>query len=70
MSAVSFIVSHNHPGGSLNASLSDWEVTKKLFNGGKAIEINLLDHLIIADDKMISLREMNEWYNLKEERNV
>jgi len=47
--ASSIIVAHNHPSGSLNPSRLDIELTKRISNAGKSLEIDVLDHLIIAD---------------------
>jgi DNA repair protein RadC len=59
--APSFIVAHNHPGGTITASEADWRITKKLQDGAKALDLNFLDHLIVADDNCISLREEGRW---------
>ncbi len=48
--AVSFMVVHNHPSGSLNPSRNDRELTRQLAEAGKIMEIKLLDHIIIAID--------------------
>lgn len=47
--ASSIILSHNHPSGNLQPSSQDLQVTKKLVQAGKTMEINVLDHLIISD---------------------
>ena len=47
--ASSIILSHNHPSGNLKPSQADISLTQKLVQAGKAIEINILDHLIISD---------------------
>jgi DNA repair protein RadC len=46
--ASGIIVAHNHPSGNLSASQSDIELTRKLKEAGKVMEVQLLDHLIIA----------------------
>lgn len=48
--AQSIILIHNHPSGMLKPSEADNRITKKLYEAGKLLEINLLDHLIIAPD--------------------
>jgi DNA repair protein RadC len=58
---VAFIVAHNHPGGNAYPSEADWDITKKLRDGGAVLDITMLDHLIIADEKCISLKEMPRW---------
>ncbi|NMA01144.1 MAG: hypothetical protein GX923_01090 [Clostridia bacterium] len=55
--ANSVMVAHNHPGGSLKASGADLDVTKKLKEALRTVNINLLDHFIIAEDKYLSLAE-------------
>lgn len=59
--ANSFIVSHNHPGGSIIPSDQDWDTTHKLHRIGKDIEIPLLDHLIITETEEVSLVELPKW---------
>jgi DNA repair protein RadC len=56
-SAASIIALHNHPSGDPNPSKEDIEVTKRLVECGKLIGIELLDHLIIGENKFVSLKE-------------
>jgi DNA repair protein RadC len=42
------VISHNHPSQNLTASQADIELTRKIKEGGKLLEIQLLDHLIIT----------------------
>ena len=58
--ASAFIISHNHPSGSLTPSEMDLNITKKLKEGGKLLDINLLDHLIKTPNKesFVSLADM------------
>jgi DNA repair protein RadC len=60
-SAASFILVHNHPGGTAAASEEDWKTTERIFNAGKQIDIPMLDHIIISKDKAVSLREFKRW---------
>jgi DNA repair protein RadC len=55
--ASGIIVAHNHPSGNLTASQSDIDLTKKLKEAGKFLEIQLLDHLIIAGQKYFSFAD-------------
>lgn len=48
--AVSIIISHNHPSGNLKPSRQDEELTQKIKEGGKFLEIKLLDHLIVTTE--------------------
>lgn len=56
-SSASIICFHNHPSGDPTPSREDIEVTKRLAECGKIIGIEVLDHLIIGDQKYISLKE-------------
>lgn len=56
-SAASVICLHNHPSGDPTPSREDIEVTKRLVESGKIIGIELLDHLIIGENKFVSLKE-------------
>lgn len=44
------IIVHNHPSGDPSPSLEDLELTKKLINLGKLLGIEILDHIIIAEE--------------------
>lgn len=56
-SAASLICFHNHPSGDPTPSREDIEVTKRLAECGKMLGIDMLDHIIIGDQKFISLKE-------------
>ncbi len=55
--ANSVILSHNHPGGSLNASSADIEVTKKICSALQPISIKVVDHIIVAGSGYLSFAE-------------
>jgi DNA repair protein RadC len=55
--ASGIIVIHNHPSGNLTASQSDIDLTRKLKEAGKFLEIQLLDHLIVAGQKYFSFAD-------------
>jgi len=59
--AASIILAHNHPSGADRPSENDWNITKNVHAAGKLLEIPLLDHLILAGDKIVSLRESPRW---------
>ena len=46
--ASGIILAHNHPSGNLTASQADIDLTNKLKAAGKLLEIQVLDHIIIA----------------------
>lgn len=47
--AVSIILCHNHPSGSLKPSRADEELTLKIKEAAKYFDITVLDHLIVSD---------------------
>lgn len=47
--AVSIILCHNHPSGSLKPSRADEDLTFKIKEAAKYFDINVLDHLIVSD---------------------
>lgn len=55
--ASGIIVVHNHPSGNRTASQSDIDLTKKLRDAGKFLEIQLLDHLIVCGPKYFSFAD-------------
>jgi DNA repair protein RadC len=55
--AAAVILAHNHPSGDPEPSTEDIKITKQLVEAGKLMEIEVLDHLIIGEEKFISLKE-------------
>jgi DNA repair protein RadC len=55
--ANSVILAHNHPGGSVQPSDADIEVTKRIVIALEAIDINVVDHIIVAGDRYICFAE-------------
>ncbi len=55
--ASGIILAHNHPSGNLAASQADVDLTKKLAACGRLLEIQVLDHLIIAGEKYFSFAD-------------
>lgn len=58
-SSSSIVICHNHPSGDPTPSQEDINITKRLFEVGKLVGIDLLDHVIIGDGNYISLKEKN-----------
>lgn len=56
-SAAALIMVHNHPSGDPTPSTEDINVTNKIAEAGNILDIKVLDHLIIGNDKYISLKE-------------
>ncbi|MDO4432171.1 MAG: DNA repair protein RadC [Aerococcaceae bacterium] len=51
------IIAHNHPSGDTEPSQSDIVFTKRMISCGEMMGIELLDHLIIGQDRYLSMRE-------------
>ena len=56
--AAGILVAHNHPSGDPDPSDEDLAVTKRLEEAGRLLGIRLMDHIIVARSRSISLREM------------
>ena len=55
--AVSIIILHNHPSGDPAPSREDVVLTKRLADTGGIAGIPLLDHIIIGDNRYVSMKE-------------
>lgn len=55
--AAAIIVGHNHPSGDPEPSEEDTRITAKLVEAGEILGIEVLDHLIIGEGRLVSLRE-------------
>ncbi len=51
------VMAHNHPSGDPTPSARDLAYTQALARALAALEITLFDHLVIAGDRVVSLRE-------------
>jgi len=58
--AVKCIVAHNHPSGNVSPSSADLQLTRQLLEGGKILDIPILDHLILGNGNYCSLRETTD----------
>jgi DNA repair protein RadC len=47
--AVSLILCHNHPSGSLKPSRADEDITVKIREAAKYLDITVLDHIIVSE---------------------
>lgn len=56
-SSASVILVHNHPSGDPTPSREDIEVTSRLVNAGNVLGIAVLDHVIIGNNSILSLKE-------------
>ena len=55
--ASGIVLCHNHPSGNLKPSEEDMRITKRLREGGKLLDIGVLDHLIIAGKQFYSFAD-------------
>lgn len=55
--ASSLILVHNHPSGNLLPSRADKEITKKITDAAQLLDINVLDHLVIAKKQFTSFAD-------------
>jgi DNA repair protein RadC len=55
--AVSIILCHNHPSGSLKPSRADEELTTKIKEAAKYFDIKVIDHIIVSEDGYYSFAD-------------
>ncbi|MGF1558728.1 MAG: DNA repair protein RadC [Flavobacteriaceae bacterium] len=57
LGAVALILAHNHPSGTLKPSSADRQITQKLKTAAEALDIKVLDHLIITQKEYFSFAD-------------
>ena len=55
--ASGIIIAHNHPSGNLAPSQHDIDLTRKVKEGGKLLEVQLLDHVIMTTESYYSFAD-------------
>jgi DNA repair protein RadC len=55
--AAAVLVMHNHPSGDPSPSPEDVSLTRAIVSAGKLLDVEVLDHLVIAGGKFVSLKE-------------
>ena len=55
--AASIIIAHNHPSDDTTPSSEDINVTHRIKDAGKLLGIELIDHIIIGNERYLSLKE-------------
>jgi DNA repair protein RadC len=55
--ACGIIMAHNHPSGNLAPSQADIDLTRKIKEGGRLLEIQLLDHIILTSEGYYSFAD-------------
>jgi len=61
LDAKGLLLFHNHPGGTPRASSEDIELTRRIQEACKPLEIRLLDHFLVAGREVLSFRERG-WF--------
>ena len=56
-SSAAVILVHNHPSGDLTPSNDDISTTRRLVEVGQLLGIQVLDHIIVGDNRYLSFRE-------------
>lgn len=59
LNATSIILCHNHPSGNPNPSTEDIRLTQKIKAAGVLLDINVIDHIIIGEERYYSFAENN-----------
>ncbi len=59
-SASGVVLSHNHPSGVAVPSADDWSATRRAVDALATIDVQLVDHIIVADGEFVSMRQDNE----------
>jgi len=57
LNAAALIVAHNHPSGDPTPSPEDVHVTRQIVEAGKLLNVDVLDHLVIGQQRWVSLKE-------------
>lgn len=55
--ASSLILVHNHPSGNTNVSAEDRKITKMMQDASSLLDIKVLDHLVVADNRFVSFAD-------------
>jgi DNA repair protein RadC len=58
--AAAIILVHNHPSGDPSPSKDDIELTKQIYQASKILGIDILDHVIIGNERYFSLKEKTD----------
>nr|WP_317412788.1 DNA repair protein RadC [uncultured Solibaculum sp.] len=62
--ACAGILAHNHPNGLAIPSEDDVETTYQLMRALKYVNVHLIDHIIVADDDFVSMRESRRYASI------
>lgn len=59
LGAKYIILAHNHPGGSAKPSDNDVGFTRRFVDAGRFLDFTVLDHIIVAKEKVVSMKSLN-----------
>lgn len=59
VNAANLILAHNHPSGDPEPSKQDFEITRRINDALRLVEIRILDHLVVCRDSFVSLSDRN-----------
>ena len=48
LAASNLLLAHNHPSGNMRPSIADKELTRRLVEGARLLDLSVLDHLIVG----------------------
>ncbi|NOY77781.1 MAG: JAB domain-containing protein [Calditrichaeota bacterium] len=65
--ATNIVCAHNHPSGSPDPSTDDIKTTRALVIAGEALQIPLLDHIIVGENRYYSFSESGEIENFRQQ---
>ena len=57
LNATCIVLGHNHPSGNPRPSEDDRQLTKKLVSAGKLLDIIVIDHIVIGNERYYSFRD-------------
>ena len=60
LNATCIVLGHNHPSGNPRPSVDDRQLTKKLVSAGKLMDITVIDHIVIGNERYYSFRDHGE----------
>lgn len=55
--SAAIIIAHNHPSGSVTPSAADKAITARIVEAGKLLDIQVLDHIVVAGIDAFSFQE-------------
>ncbi|RMG82544.1 MAG: JAB domain-containing protein [Bacteroidetes bacterium] len=58
--ATQIILAHNHPSGKTDPSANDYQITRKIKEAAKLLDIQLLDHIIVGENTYYSFADHND----------